>query len=360
MSENTKIEWCDATFNPWIGCAKVSPGCASCYAETLMDTRYGRVKWGKGNPRKRTSAAIWKFPLKWNNTAICSLCGNIQSIFATAGNLGKCRKCHEDTMRSRRVFCASLADWLDDEVPIEWTCNLLETIHATQNLDWLMLTKRPERWIGRLEAVLKFAFDNEMTENKRHEAFFDWINFWVNGGIAPSNVWIGTSVEDQQRSDERIPELLKIPANVRFLSLEPLLGEVDLACVPGYPLSIYREASTVTEHYSQVSFKREGRGLCKITSQSKIDWVIVGGESGPKARPCNIGWIRSVVKQCEKAGVPCFVKQLGSNPVDIYTPSDSAVPETVSMTLKHPKGGDLSEWPCDLRVRQFPSVERKP
>src|SRR5438309_1214907 len=117
MGENTSIAWCNHTFNPWEGCTKVSAGCAHCYAET-RNHRFGADNWGKGKPRRRTSDANWKLPYKWNAQA-------------------------EKHGTRLRVFCASLADWLDDEVPVEWLANLLKLIHQTPNLEWLMLTKRP-------------------------------------------------------------------------------------------------------------------------------------------------------------------------------------------------------------------------
>jgi len=137
MAENSKINWTTHTFNPWIGCTKVSPGCLHCYAETLMDTRYGRVKWGAGNPRSRTAPSNWKKVRSWNNRA------------------------GRDGVRPR-VFCASLADWLDDEVPLEWLADLLGLISQTTNLDWLMLTKRPENWADRLSRVAMSGFPNEL------------------------------------------------------------------------------------------------------------------------------------------------------------------------------------------------------
>jgi protein gp37 len=253
MAANSSIEWTDHTFNPWIGCTKVSPGCAHCYAETLMDTRYGRVRWGKGQPRSRTSEANWKLPLRWNAACAATFNRNPRP----------------------RVFCASLADWLDDEVPIEWLVDLLNLIRATPNLDWQLLTKRPENWRERMMACLNFGHS---------PLAYDW--FLRNE--PPANVWIGTTVEDQTRADLRIPELLKIPARVRFLSCEPLLGSVDLAF--GDPK--WRTA----ESY-----------------HAEIHWVICGGESGPDARPMHPTWVNRIKTQCYGAGVPFLFKQWGEH-----------------------------------------------
>jgi protein gp37 len=194
MSANSKIEWCDHTFNPWIGCTKVSPGCAHCYAEARDQRFAGGVHWGKGAARKLTSEANWREPLKWNAAA---------------------------QARRPRVFCASLADWLDDEVPAEWLARLLALIHATPNLDWLLLTKRPQNWRARLQATMDDA------DFGRAEARY-FVADWRDGN-PPANVWLGTTVEDQARADERIPQLLAIPAKVRFLSCEPLLGPLNLS-----------------------------------------------------------------------------------------------------------------------------------
>ena len=234
MAENSKIEWTDHTFNPWIGCTKVSDGCRFCYAENLMDTRYGRANWGKGKPRVQTSPANWKKPLAWNRQA-------------------------ERDGRRYRVFCASLADVFDFEVDDAWRDRLFSLIEATPNLDWLLLTKRPEN-------------------AKRYLAQRYGGDPFVRGGI-PENIWIGTSVEDQKAAASRIPILLEIPAVVRFLSMEPLLGSVDLGPY--------------------------------LEGEARLDWVIVGGESGQHARPSHPEWFLSLRDQCVAAGVAFHFKQWG-------------------------------------------------
>lgn len=302
--KNSSIEWCDHTFNPWIGCTKVSPGSANCYAETLMDTRWGKVKWGKGNPRQRTSAANWKQPVKWNDAAICDACGNVQSICATAGNLGKCKECHEDKMRNPRVFCSSLADWLDEEVPIAWLADLLDLIYRTPNLDWLLLTKRPENWMDRMESAA-----HHLEGYATHDGVIESVNNWLLPtpcSVWP-NVWIGTSVEDQQRADDRIPELLKIPAKVRFLSCEPLLGPVDLD-------SIIRDMG---DGLFGDCLESTHRGLGDTRDFPTIGWVICGGESGHAARPMHPLWVGEIMDSCRTARVPFLFKQWGEwQPID--------------------------------------------
>jgi len=305
MGANTTISWCNHTFNPWEGCTNVSPGCAHCYAET-HNARFGggtAPNWGKGAPRRRTSAANWKQPLKWNREA-------------EGCNLDQCDVCGDG--RRPRVFCASLADWLDDEVPIAWLEDLMLLTAVTPNLDWLLLTKRPQNWQRRMNEV-----------DCR----------WADGAI-PSNIWVGVSVEDQQRADERIPQLLAIPARVRFLSVEPLLGPVNLA-------------------YTCFN------GADSFGTLPGIHWVIVGGESGHKARKLDVAWVSSLVSQCRAAGVPCFVKQLGARPFSFADPvvlhsfpnQNMEVPPRMEWIwhLADTKGGDPAEWPDELRVREFPT-----
>ena len=224
----TKIEWTATrradgtvtpgfTFNPWIGCTKVSPGCEHCYAES-WDRRFGGDHWGKGKPRRRTSEANWRKPLKWNKAAAC-MCA--QAMF---GNVGHHNDCPQAAGNRPRVFCASLADWLDPEVPIEWLADLLVLIQSTPNITWMMLTKRPEMWRSRMEWALTLLGEF----NGLHWGHFEWMRRWMYKNDPPPNVWIGTTVEDQKRADERVPHLLRIPARVRFLSAEPLLGPIDL------------------------------------------------------------------------------------------------------------------------------------
>jgi protein gp37 len=286
--KDSAIEWTDHTFNPWIGCTKVSPGCANCYAETLMDTRMGRVRWGKGNPRQRTSAAYWRQPLTWNSQAALFMQCRAGCRWQAkhVDQEGFCPVCGDPESSSARprVFCASLADWLDDEVPIEWLADLLDLIRRTPNLDWLLLTKRPQNWDLRVgDACSWMSPLGPYAETKK------WLYRWLGGlerenHVPPANVWIGTSVEDQARAKQRIPSLLRIPARVRFLSMEPLLGPVDLV---------------------------EACGGAAISS--RLDWLIVGGESGPNARPMHPNWARSIRDQCKAAGVAFFFKQWGEH-----------------------------------------------
>ena len=322
MSENTKIEWADMTWNPWRGCEKISPGCKFCYAEKQAK-RNPKVlgEWGPGAPRVRGVESYLALPAKWNKAA-------------------------EKSGVRPKVFCLSFGDWLDESVPIEWLVHLLETIRTTPHLDWLLLTKRPENFTRRL----KEAFIEAMWKGP----LADWIWQWGAVKMAPVNVWIGASAEDQKRADERIPALLQIPAKVRFLSCEPLLGPIEFS-------DVLRRSDAVAQL---------GR-----RALSGIDWVIVGGESGSKdkVRVCALEWVDGIRRQCEAADIACFVKQLGTNPyvenanlwdwpvddeIGLYCDPPESVKAfaAVGVMLKHPKGGDWEEWPEPLRVRQFPKL----
>lgn len=304
MGENSKIEWTDHTFNPWMGCTKVSEGCANCYAEELMDRRYGKVRWGKGQARERTSAANWRLPVRWNRDGeVCVECGAPVTNDGTAIDCRCGRAGAIGDTRRPRVFCASLADWLDDEVPIQWLADLLMLIFETPNLDWLLLTKRPENWEGRLKLVLEVAGDEQAAgyPDTKENAFWWFIEHWLNEEHPPENVWLGTSVENQPTADKRIPELVRIPAKVRFLSCEPLLGAVDF----GFRAFADWEGSTC------------GPG---------IQWVICGGESGTKARAMHPEWVRGLKNQCLASGVAFFFKQWGEWVPTMEIPEDKCVP----------------------------------
>lgn len=264
MAAKTRIQWTDHTFNPWWGCAHVSPGCVNCYAEKLA-TRYGNDVWGARAPRRFFSEKYWAEPLKWNREA-------------------------ESEGRRQRVFCASMADVFEARSDLDqWREKLWKLIAETPRLDWQLLTKRPD-----LACVLA---PRELWQLP--------------------NVWLGTSVENQEWADKRIPFLLRIPAQVRFLSCEPLVGPVSFRWARWAPL----------------------RNANHLDGLRMLDWIIVGGESGPHARRMKLEWAVTVVEQCQEAGVPVFVKQLGAA---YRQPGDS-------------HGADMTYWPADLRVRQMPS-----
>jgi protein gp37 len=307
MSETTNIEWCDSTFNPWMGCTKVSPACDHCYAERSTPARTMAVHWGPHAERHRTAPATWRQPERWNAQAA--------EFQAKHG-------------RRQRVFCASLADVFDNQVPDVWRADLFELIRVTPQLDWLLLTKRPQNIVRMVQAHGAIAGNGSR--------------------YLPENVWLGTTCENQKHLDLNLPALLRtrddLGARVLFLSIEPMLGPISLDCWP-----VYGE-----------------------DEQQLLNWVICGGESGPNARPLQLQWVRSIVQQCRAAGVPVLVKQLGREVLDHgmsspgeHWPAHMArrpIPRCTEadpgfvMDLRDRKGGDWSEWPEDLRVRQFPEA----
>ena len=275
MAAETKIEWCDHTFNPVIGCQAVSPACDHCYAEAQV-TRFG----GDFAKRRRTSAAKWREPIRWNSLAA------IRGI-------------------RPRVFCASLADAFDNQWEPQWRADLWALIAKTPQLDWLLLTKRPQN-------IAKMLPDG-------------WGDGWPN-------VWLGTTVENQAEADRRIPLLLAVPARVHFLSCEPLLGMVDLTAIRGFygaPTDRRMDRETVRERSDVLrgSDRREhlrvdgtwnhrrlddpnGDPVFTGNCHASISWVIAGGESGPKARDTPVEWFRFLRDQCAGAGVAFFMKQM--------------------------------------------------
>lgn len=293
MSANTKIEWCDASGNVVIGCDKVSAGCKNCYAERGTIARVLRAKgietWGNAGVRQ-----------------------DVKGFVALARKLNRQG---EKTGIRPRFFANSNSDWLDDKWSVAQRATLLQTIHDCPNVDFLLLTKRAENFMPLL--------NRNTNPDEPFTTAYEW-----SIGDAPENVWIGGSVENQAMADERIPELLKIPARVRFLSCEPLLGPVDIS------------------HWMV-----EGGG-------GGLDWIIVGGESGRGARPCNVEWIRGIVQQCKAAGVPCFVKQLGRHAVAVHDKKFCPACDGAAypMELSDAKGGNPADWPEDLRVREFPGA----
>lgn len=366
MAENSKIEWTTHTWNPWRGCTKVSAGCAHCYAET-QSKRNPTVlgEWGPNGTRVFAAPKAWHEPYRWDDD---------------------CRRCEDRA----RVFSLSLGDWLEDwpgqltnqqgeliyYSPTDprfdpWTTNqivphkhfepytldvarvrLLRTVHDTPHLDWLLLTKRPENWHAKMLAALRHL-------DKTPECgsdFSRWLRAWVHERKPPANVWAGASVENQDATS-RIPHLRAIPARVHWISVEPLLGPLDLR---GKLVEWNRDGST---YFSPIPHSQ---------AKQLIDWIIVGGESGYGARPCNVAWIRSIVNQCKAASISCFVKQLGGNVEcrndevsewldecgicldEVDTSAVQFQGDPVRVFLIHRKGGNMAEWPGDLRVREFP------
>lgn len=275
MAENSKIEWTHHTFNPWRGCTKVSAGCANCYAETLSHRNPKTLGvWGDNGTRVVAAESYWKQPIKWNQAA-------------------------KEAGERHRVFCASLADVFEDQPELDGPRGrLVQLIGKTPQLDWLLLTKRPEN----VKPLL-----SRLRANGDSDSPTAW-EFLFGDGAIYRNVWLGVSVEDQASADERIPLLLQTPAAVRFLSIEPLLGPVDLR--PKAPEAY----SILGKFYGTGTFDPSGMSPAPdrvLNCFPKIDWVIVGGESGHHARPLHPDWARSIRDQCQAADVPFFFKQWG-------------------------------------------------
>ena len=342
MAETTAIEWCDATFNPWMGCTRVSPACDDCYAARSTPVRAMGIAWGPGAPRRRTAESTWEAPKRWARAA------------AKAG-------------RRPRVFCASLADWLDNEVPIEWLVDLLDLIRCTPELDWLLLSKRIGNWRKRVAEAHSWCASADDSA-----AFHSWADAWLRG-TPPANVWLGATVVSQAEADRDVPKLLAVPARVRFLSVEPMLGPIVLP-----PLRCDHGSLPGPGGVGGVTCPDcNGHGARNASGCLRLHWVIAGGESGPKARPSQIAWFRSLMQQCKAAGVAFHMKQLGAQPrgwcavrvhvsaeenaeleddyCDFYEAHEIGGPCPGRCgALADKKGGDMAEWPEELRVREFP------
>lgn len=297
MGDKTKIQWTDASWNPVRGCARVSAGCEHCYAETVA-----RRFSGEGQPYE----------------------GLINRHGAWNGEIKLVPEKLEEPLRwkrPRRVFVNSMSDLFHANIPGQYRDRVFAVMRETPQHTYQILTKRPQ--------LMRY-----------------YIQAW---GLAPGrrwplpNVWLGVSVEDQQSAVDRILNLLRTPAAVRFVSYEPALGPLHLHHV---------------------------RACRRSESGTWIDWLIVGGESGPGARPCKVQWVRDVVRDCDDQGVACFVKQMGAVVVDrqdriagryddewpVNTPVNTSVriDGQIRMVLNARKGDDPSEWPPALRVRQYP------
>lgn len=261
MGKTTGIAWTEHTFNPWAGCSRISPGCRNCYADNDWAQRFHPDKplWRRDGDRMVMSDAKWREPAKWNREA-------------------------QQARRPEFTFTASMADVFEDHPGIvDARTRFWDLIGATPWLRWQLLTKRPEN-------VARMA---------------PWADRW------PDNVLLGTSVENQRWADTRIPILRSLPAAVRFLSCEPLLGPVEL-------------------------------------DLDGIGWVIVGGESGRDPRPFDLDWARSIRDQCAAAGIPVFVKQMGT-----------AWARANGHRGRHIQNGQEPElWPADLRVQQMPPADQ--
>jgi protein gp37 len=277
MGEQSKIEWTDHTFNPWIGCSKVSPACDHCYAERIGHRL--QVTWGHDGERRRTKT--WGDPVRWHN--------------------GAKKKAREGWTYRPRVFCGSLCDVFEaDPRLLGWREELWELVERTDRLTWLLLTKRPQNILQSVPA--------------------SWCDErW------PAHVWVGTTVENQPMAERRLPYLCAVPAPVLFVSGEPLLGPLDLTRVQFTPHTIMNVLEGVG--YDRRSTKRDlPSAECR-----PVRWLIAGGESGPKARPMYPNWARQLRDDCERSDTPFFFKQWGE-----YAVKDD--PDTLADVFVVPDG----------------------
>jgi protein gp37 len=296
---STTIEWTDETWNPITGCTKVSQGCKNCYAEGIANRFFAK-----------------QYPPNQDGT---------QRKFTDV-------RCHPERLdqplrwkEPRRVFVNSMSDLFHEDVPEEFIRAVFTVMRNAQRHTFQILTKRAARM---LEIVGTWQ-RNGLLLREGH------------GCILP-NVWLGVSVEDQEHADERIPLLLQTPAAVRFLSIEPQLGPVDMTDLP-VPRDYENLSDAIIQPYRfNALTSADDEHVYNV--HQKIDWVIVGGESGPGARPFQVEWAKSIVDQCRAAGVACFVKQLGSH----------VIQDGEHRKKRDRKGGDMHEWPHELRVREFP------
>lgn len=375
---STKIQLTDDTWNPVSGCTRIAEGCRNCYAERLTATRLrqhprykGLAVMQPGGPRwsgeVRTHPEVLREPLRWR--------------------------------KPKKVFVCDMSDLFHESVPFDFVDQVFVVMALCPHITFQVLTKRPH-----IMALYFDHLDDEFDRRKRLSvavgSLLDgpWIHAdgkryrprieqFINDLYAGEahelgdrepveipwplpNVWLGTSIATQKEADANIPHLLKCPAAVRFLSIEPLIEPVNLWLVTkrfrrsdnkfGCDHCCNGDRCDDPTHHD-----RRSCPFCRCTGSARIvDWVITGGESGPTGRPCNIAHLRSIVQQCQAAGVACFVKQLGRVPLCNDADRESHEDGTLFiegirrnewiMKLGDPKGGDPAEWPEDLRVREFP------
>lgn len=390
MSDTSKIEWTDATWNPVRGCSIVSKGCTNCYAMKQAHRFAGAGQAYEGLTQMSRGGPVW------------------------TGKVRLVPELLDQPLRRktpRLIFVNSMSDLFHEDVPDEFIDQIFAVMGSCPWHTFQILTKRPDRmreWFNE-----KWQIPPEWSQRQLHQelqararalgitkmlpeftpqtkgedrfdqvyAAYDWMSltskafngdrFWTTEGRSHllanpwplQNVWLGVSVEDQAAADERIPLLLQTPAAVRWISAEPLLGPIDM-----------RDAQNdIGEPRFSYLTKIDGTG-------PQIDWVVVGGESGPGARGCRVADVRSIVRQCRIAGVPVFVKQLGAYVVDRNDAGfDGCEPDSwpnmdpmdieynihgfkeeyqgadVRVRLGNRKGGAMCEWPEDLRVREYPA-----
>lgn len=353
MASKTSIEWTatqneDGSVTPGFswnflrGCRRVSPGCENCYAERQAIRHAGPGGSYEGLVKSTPKGPRWTGKLSF----------------------------HEDILLAplkrrtpTKYFVNSMSDLFYEDVTDEMLDKAFAVMALARRHTFQILTKRPER--------MKAYFDGTdgsggVASGRIRDCLYRWSRHFP-AFIAPEdhyrqianaqatfkwpipNVWLGVSVENQEYADERIPLLLDTPASVRWISAEPLLGPINLRQIP-IEFNLFLDALTGR------NFIGDGRAVVDAGKEirgNRLDWIVVGGESGPNSRQCDTAWIRSIVEQCTEASVPVFVKQLGGQPVQPFYYGDCG---KARLNLKDRKGGDPSEWPNDLRVREFPEL----
>ena len=295
MAGDTSIEWTDKVWNPTRGCSRISPGCVNCYAERIAARFSGPGLWAEGFAERTKAGGRWT--------------GRVEALTADDVLEAPLR-----WQQPARIFVNSTSDLFHEALPEEDIAHVFAVMAQAPQHQFQVLTKRADRMHEMLTATSRTGGSEDFrclvadVLTLGDEKLLDW---------PLPNVWLGVSVENQKYADQRVPSLAGTPAAVRFLSCEPLLGPLDLS--PYLKL---------------------------------VDWVIVGGESGPGARPFDVAWAKALVDQCRHAGVACFVKQLGAHPMM------GRGRNRAELELESAKGGDPSEWPTRLQVRQFPEVRR--
>lgn len=311
MSATTSIEWTDRSWNPVRGCSIVSPGCINCYAMKQAHRFSGPGRAYEGLTKQTTAGPQWT--------------GVVRTIEAALLEPLSWRK-------PARIFVNSMSDLFHEDVPDAFIDRVFAVMALAPQHTFQILTKRAERMRDYISGWADMRGTIESVAIREGLEFYTIASplefeSEVRRPWPLPNVWLGVSCENQEQADKRIPLLLKTPATVRWVSAEPLLGPIELT---------YRRSAGPLGGY--VSF---------------LDWVVVGGESGNGARPCDLAWVRSIVQQCKGASVPVFVKQLGADPFWGYADGT----RLGDVVLKHRKGGNLTEWPSDLQVREWPRVE---
>lgn len=352
MSTNSPIEWTESTWNPVTGCNKISPGCQHCYAERMAK----RLKaMGQNNYRNGFEITLQpqmlEVPLHWK--------------------------------KPQRIFVNSMSDLFHKDVPVEFIRKTFVVMALCPDHVFQVLTKRAD-WMREVLGAPDFAVmlayvAGQMMMEARQSGDIkladQLVERWnrLNRVVGDyswyplKNVWIGVSAEDQQRADERIPDLLKTPAAVRWVSYEPALGPIDFQHI-ALKSGPERHYERWTDALAGANFACDSSAAADVEC-SRLDWIVIGGESGPGARGFDLDWARGTVSACKDAGVPVFVKQLGAVPVMSevdwramspapllnYRNDKRALVATVPLKFRHPKGGEPSEWPADLDVREYPS-----